>query len=328
VAGGGSDGTRGGAARSQGSGSRGRAPAGWDGQGRGAAAADEIEHVDTDWLARARPALVVAPPLHLHPAALAQLRRAGAVGPRGESLWPGVRVLQVDAGSLWGALGAVRAVGEAAGAGDAARALEGQLRDRLLRAARGARRGADKARPGAGPRVLLLRAAAPLLVGGEWRPELVTLAGGTPLLRPGDASEWASWEAVRAFAPEVIVLAADAAPGGDDGREGFKHLAGQRGWWDLPAVVSSAVFILGGAPRDLVNRPGPRLGDAVEALAYVLGVAAGDKPRGCAVLPRNTLFKLALNRGGRVRSKNIVHFFSAVRSQVVGGADGSGGAWR
>ncbi len=59
---------------------------------------------------------------------------------------------------------------------------------------------------------------------------------------------------VREYAPEVLVLAPDAAPGRALSEVGA--LAGLPGWWALPAVKSGRVFLADGA---LFTRPSPRV---------------------------------------------------------------------
>lgn len=192
------------------------------------------------------------------------------------------------------------------------------------------------------PRVLLLRGGSPLLVGGEWRSEQLMLAGGTgmlrvrhragpsparaargwqpplmaatvvrlPWLQPLDASEYISWDAVREFDPEVIVLAADrdAAPGEPPTAQ-LADLAHHKGWWGIKAVHEGEVYVLCMGAEDLVNRPGPRLVDGVEALAHILSADTGKKK---GPLPRGSVLKLGLQKGGRCRPKNLVHFFAKI----------------
>jgi iron complex transport system substrate-binding protein len=113
------------------------------------------------------------------------------------------------------------------------------------------------------PRVMLLEWTDPPYAPGHWVPEMITAAGGEPLLgRPGAKSERVLWETVHAASPEVVVV----APCGYD-------LAGATALAD--SLVESGV-LPGGVPVHAVDanaswaRPGTRLVDGVEELAAIL----------------------------------------------------------
>jgi len=125
--------------------------------------------------------------------------------------------------------------------------------DRIRRAVRGQPR----------PRVAALEWLDPVYAAGHWTPELIALAGGQdPLGVPGAPSATASWEAVSAAEPEVVVV----MPCGYDAprahaealvyRDELAALAARR----VVAVNASAYF----------SRPGPRLIDGLEMLAHIL----------------------------------------------------------
>jgi iron complex transport system substrate-binding protein len=107
----------------------------------------------------------------------------------------------------------------------------------------------------------------PVMVAGHWVPDLVDLAGGEyGLAAPGDRSSPREWTEIRAYDPEVLV----AAPCGFDldrtlGEAGA--LTDRTGYADLAAVPDRAFAVDGSG---LVNRPGPRLVDTLEALAGLL----------------------------------------------------------
>ncbi|MEZ6067262.1 MAG: ABC transporter substrate-binding protein [Planctomycetaceae bacterium] len=57
------------------------------------------------------------------------------------------------------------------------------------------------------PTVVCLEWIDPLMSGGNWMPELVTIAGGTPLLAmPGEHSPWMTWDDLTAADPNVLVV--------------------------------------------------------------------------------------------------------------------------
>lgn len=128
--------------------------------------------------------------------------------------------------------------------------------------------------------------------------------------QPRDTSEYVSWETVRDFNPDIILIAPDrSCPDQAASLDGIGDLAHHKGWWSIRAVWENDVFVLAAGAEDLVNRPGPRMVDAVEALAHVLN---WDSSRRVSVLPRGSLLKLKLQKGGRCRAKNLINFFNKV----------------
>jgi len=143
-------------------------------------------------------------------------------------------------------------VGEATGR-DAA-AVVAQLRDRLAAILNVAER----------PGVAAIEWIEPLMIAGNWIPELIEIAGGHPLLAaPGQHSPFVDWEELRATGPEVIV----AMPCGFQvprTLEEMPLLDALPGWSGLRAVRDGRVFVADG--HHLYNRPGPRLVESAEAL--------------------------------------------------------------
>ena len=97
---------------------------------------------------------------------------------------------------------------------------------------------------------------------------MVELAGGAAgLANKGERSKEISWDAVRAFAPEVIVL----MPCGFDVERSLKEASLLRrldGWSELPAVKNGRVYAVNGSAY--FNRSGPRLIDGLEILAQIV----------------------------------------------------------
>ena len=165
-------------------------------------------------------------------------------------------VLTIDPHTLDEVFDSIETLGEATGHRDEARALVASQRERL--AAVSAR---VESRPR--PRVLLLEWTDPPFAPGHWIPEMVTLAGGEPVLgTAGEKSRRVTWDEVNAARPEVIVV----APCGYD-------LAGATALAD--ELVRSGV-LPEGVPVHAVDanaswaRPGTRLVDGVEELARIL----------------------------------------------------------
>jgi len=165
-------------------------------------------------------------------------------------------VLTIDPHTLDEVLISIEALGAATGHEDDARALVADQRDRLAAVST---RVAGRPRP----RVLLLEWTEPPFAPGHWIPEMVTLAGGEPVLgTAGEKSRRVTWEQVHASRPEVIVV----APCGYD-------LAGATALAE--DLVRSGV-LPDGVPVHAVDanaswaRPGTRLVDGVEELAGIL----------------------------------------------------------
>lgn len=134
-------------------------------------------------------------------------------------------------------------------------------------AARLARVGARVAAPRA-PRVAAIEWLDPPMIGGNWLPELIEIAGGTPLLaRTGEHSSWLADGALRAADPDLLLL----MPCGFDLP---RTVAEAQPFLVRPeiaalrAVREGQVYALDGSAY--FNRPGPRLADSVEILAEIL----------------------------------------------------------
>jgi iron complex transport system substrate-binding protein len=168
----------------------------------------------------------------------------------------GAAVLTVDPHTLDEVLESVVAVGRATGHEGAALTLVGSLRDRLD-AVRSRVRGRPRAR------VVVLEWTDPPYAPGHWIPEMVTAAGGEPVLgAAGEKSVRVTWDAVHAAAPDVVVV----APCGFDRAEAQQQADGLVAEGLLPAgVVVHAVDANGQWAR-----PGPRLVDGIEELAALL----------------------------------------------------------
>lgn len=118
------------------------------------------------------------------------------------------------------------------------------------------------------PRVLVIEWMEPLMAGGNWMPELVTLAGGENILsEAGKHSPWITWDDVKAADPDAIIC----APCGFELERvitDLPALTSRPGWADLRAVRDGRFALADG--NAYFNRPGPRLADTVEILAEFL----------------------------------------------------------
>jgi iron complex transport system substrate-binding protein len=162
-------------------------------------------------------------------------------------------------GDVWGDL---ERMATALGAPERGRALAETLTERVTEI------GERAAGLGSHPRVALVEWIDPLMGAGNWMPELVSLAGGTPLFgKPGAHSPWLAWQELRDADPDVVVI----LPCGFDrerSRRELPPLLAQPGWDALTAVKAGRVYLADG--NQYFNRPGPRLVESLEILAEVL----------------------------------------------------------
>ncbi len=118
------------------------------------------------------------------------------------------------------------------------------------------------------PRVAVIEWLDPLILGGNWMPELIQIAGGHDgLCKPGQHSPTVPWATLRDYAPEVLGI----IPCGYKLPQTLAEIpALQRlpGWTSLPAVQHGRVYAVDG--NAYFNRPGPRIVDSLEILAGLI----------------------------------------------------------
>lgn len=175
------------------------------------------------------------------------------------------QVLTVDPHTLEEVLESVLTLGRATGRVEDALALVASLRARLDAVVR---RAADRpVRP-----ALVLEWTEPPFAPGHWVPEMVTLAGGASVLgAPGEKSFRTTWSDVAAAAPEVVVCA-PCGYGLEQSAALARDLVGSD-------VLPAGVEVWAVDANASFARPGPRLVDGVEALAWILhGEAFAPSP--------------------------------------------------
>jgi iron complex transport system substrate-binding protein len=162
-------------------------------------------------------------------------------------------VVTLDPYSLAEVLDTIDAVARAAGVPERAGPLLAGLRGRLEVVAALV---AGRSRP----RVAVIEWVDPVFGAGHWMPDMVEVAGGTPVAcRPRQASTAISWDDVRAAQPDVVVV----SPCGFDLEGAVAQAAGV-----TAEVPGAEVWAVDGDA--LMVRPGPRLVDGVETLAAIL----------------------------------------------------------
>lgn len=199
---------------------------------------------------------------------------AGEVNAAMEKLGCQAHILTYDPHSVDEVFTGIELIAEALDVSSTGRMLTDQLRSRRQQVVD---RVANLAEVASKPLVLVLEWIDPPFIAGHWVPELVSTAGGEVLLGiPGGRSTTVTWAEAQASNPDVVLV----APCG----------------FDLEGAVAQAQSIAHHFPHAelwaidgnaYVTRPGPRLVDAIEAIAHLLhdhqptpGITAGaDRPR-------------------------------------------------
>ncbi len=118
------------------------------------------------------------------------------------------------------------------------------------------------------PTVACIEWTEPLMLAGNWIPELVELAGGKPIGGiTGQHSPKISWAELIAADPDTIIF----MPCGFDLDRTYQEvipLVQHPHWQELTAVKNDRVYITDG--NAYFNRPGPRLVESLEILAEIL----------------------------------------------------------
>ena len=178
------------------------------------------------------------------------------------------RVVSLDPRTLGDVLRDAVRVASALGDTERGRALHARLSDRISDLGERAAGTASR------PRVACIEWIEPLMGAGNWIPELVALAGGEACFgHTGRASDWITWDALRAADPDVLVV----MPCGFDlarSRAELAPLRAQPGFDRLRAVRSGRAYLVDG--NAYMNRPGPRLVDSLEILCELVHPEAFD----------------------------------------------------
>jgi iron complex transport system substrate-binding protein len=118
------------------------------------------------------------------------------------------------------------------------------------------------------PRVALLDWLEPLFDGGHWTPEIIALAGGTPVF--GDKrqpSQRREWHELIDAAPDIIFIAL-CGFNIEHSLQDVEAFLKEDGFVELYRRTGTQVYLVDG--NAYFSRPGPRLVDALEIMANAL----------------------------------------------------------
>jgi iron complex transport system substrate-binding protein len=126
------------------------------------------------------------------------------------------------------------------------------------------------------PTVACIEWIEPLMLAGNWMPEIVACAGGRdPFGTPGEASGVQTWQRLADAQPDAVVLMPCGFPIAQTRRE-LDRVRARPEWSGLAAVRAGRAAIVDG--NAYFNRPGPRLVESAEILAALL------HPTACGLL--------------------------------------------
>ena len=118
------------------------------------------------------------------------------------------------------------------------------------------------------PKVANIEWLSPMMLAGNWMPELVEIAGGTPILTEnGKHSPFIDWQQIYDENPEIIIISPCGFTINQTLRE-IDLILNLPGWRDLAAVKNNRVYIADG--NAYFNRSGPRVVDTIEMLAEMI----------------------------------------------------------
>jgi len=118
------------------------------------------------------------------------------------------------------------------------------------------------------PSVACIEWLEPLMVSGNWVPELVSIAGGSSILaEAGKHSPFVQWDDILDADPEIIVV----MPCGFSIERIIREidlLLNLPGFAAMRAVKANRLYIADG--NQYFNRPGPRIVDTIEIMAEII----------------------------------------------------------
>jgi iron complex transport system substrate-binding protein len=178
-------------------------------------------------------------------------------------------VISLDPNTIEEILDGIEAVGRATGTEDRATEITAELRERVE---------AVRRRAAGLPSIqtLALEWSDPPFAGGHWVPGMIQIAGGINLLsEPGTPAPSVTWDQIAGAAPEVIVF----MPCGyylQEAEEEASELYGHPAFAETPAARGGLVFATDAT--SYFSRPGPRIVDGLEIMAWAIHPEAFPQP--------------------------------------------------
>jgi iron complex transport system substrate-binding protein len=183
-------------------------------------------------------------------------------------------VLSLDPNTLDDVIVSIEVTGKLLEAKERAAEIAGSMRERVEQVRRTALRLPSI-------RTLALEWTDPPFAGGHWIPDMVEIAGGTNLLsEKGQPSRRVTWRQVSDATPEVAVV----MPCGyflDEAEDEATRLYGNPEFADTPAAREGSVFAVDASAY--LSRPGPRIVDGLEILAWAIHPEAYPEPSAEAI---------------------------------------------
>lgn len=127
------------------------------------------------------------------------------------------------------------------------------------------------------PRTACIEWFEPLMLAGNWVPELVEAAGGEAVLsQAGAHSDWLEWGALTAADPDVVVgmPCGFTLPKTLEEWSQLRQTPAGHACGSLSAVTGGRTFAVDG--HNFFNRPGPRLVDSASILQAIFFTAEGQ----------------------------------------------------
>ena len=118
------------------------------------------------------------------------------------------------------------------------------------------------------PTVACIEWLSPLMIAGNWTPEIVEIGGGLPVLtEAGTHSSYITFQDIIIADPDIILI----MPCGFSIQRTLQEIGlmlDTPGWADLQAVKTHRVYLADG--NQYFNRSGPRMTDSIEIMAEII----------------------------------------------------------
>ena len=119
------------------------------------------------------------------------------------------------------------------------------------------------------PKVACIEWMDPLMIAGNWIPEMVSISGGEDVFgKPGNDSYWIKFNEIKDYDPDILIF----IPCGFDIKKTEKELDNLLKrysiWSTLKAFKNKKLFVTDG--NQFFNRPGPRLIESIEIFAEII----------------------------------------------------------